>query len=137
VEVTSNAQVIDVQEAMVLSGFINAHVHGSYNRSTLEAWVQGGVTTVRDLGNGDHRDRLFTLRDTWRDESQGARLIAVGPRVTVPGGYPIAPGGGSGLTVASPRDARQKVKELLDEGVASLSFFDSQQDQERGDRRLV
>jgi hypothetical protein len=44
-------------------------------------------------------------------------LVAAGPLVTVPGGYPQVPWGGSfGLAVTSPDDARVKTHQLLDEG---------------------
>lgn len=116
VEIPANAQIIDVQGAVILPGFIDAHVHSAYNRSHLEAWAQDGVTTVRDLGNDGPRGALFTFRDGVRDEPQCARLVAVGPYVTVPGGYPIVPWGAGALTVTSPEDARQKIEQLLDDG---------------------
>jgi imidazolonepropionase-like amidohydrolase len=48
---------------------------------------------------------------------QNARLVAAGPMVTVPKGYPMVPWGAkTGLLVLSPDDARNKVSQLLDEG---------------------
>lgn len=116
VKVPKTAQVIDVGGATILPGFINAHVHGSYNEDTLKAWAQGGVTTVRDMANGLPPKEAFALRDSMRDNLQCARLVACGPMVTVPRGYPIAIWGGNAITITSPEDARQKVDQLLDDG---------------------
>lgn len=116
IAVPAQAQVIDVQGATILPGLINAHVHEAYDEETLRGWAQGGVTTVRDLGNGGDVARLFARRDKLRAEPACARLVAAGPMITVPDGYPIVPWGGSGLTVTSPEDARQKVEGLIDQG---------------------
>jgi len=116
VKIPAHAQVVDVGGATILPGLINAHVHDAYEESTLKAWAQGGVTTVQDLGNSGPRGQLFVFRDQARDKPQGARLVAAGPMVTVPGGYPIVPWGGGGLTVASADDARRQVEQLLDDG---------------------
>jgi imidazolonepropionase-like amidohydrolase len=116
VRIPPEAEALDAEGATVLPGLINAHVHAAYNETTLEAWAAGGVTTVRDLGNGGRRSELFALRDRLRANPACARLVAAGPMVTVPGGYPIVPWGGTGLTVTSVDDARRKVGALLDDG---------------------
>jgi len=115
VAIPADAQVIDAQRGTILPGFINAHVHGSYNEQTLAAWAQGGVTTVRDLATSP-LSSVFKFRDQVNTQPQYARLVAAGPMVTVPGGYPIAYWGMSALTVTSPQEARQKVTQLLDDG---------------------
>ena len=116
VEIPAGAEIVDLQGATVMPGFINAHAHLGYTKEKLEAWAQGGVTTVRDLGNGSARAELFALRDEVLRNPQCARLVAAGPMVTVPGGYPIVPWGGDGLTITSPDDARQQVARLLEDG---------------------
>jgi len=116
VTVPAGVQTVDVQGATILPGFINAHVHSSYDEDTLEAWAQGGVTTVRDMATGQSPKDAFAFRDDVRDRLQCARLVAAGPMVTVPGGYPIARWGVNSITVTSPEDARQKVNQLLDDG---------------------
>jgi hypothetical protein len=116
VKVPKTARIIDVSGATILPGFINAHVHGSYNEDTLKAWAQGGVTTVRGLATSQSPEEAFALRDSMRDDLQCARLVACGPMVTVPDGYPIAKWGVDSITVTSPEDARQKVDQLLDDG---------------------
>ncbi len=106
-DIPAEARIIDVQGATILPGFINAHVHDGYDEHNLRAWAQGGVTTVRDLAGLPR----FELRDTLNADPQNARLVAVGPMVTTPGGYP-----GFGLFVTSPDDARRKVDGLIDDG---------------------
>jgi len=115
VTIPTGATVVDVSGATVLPGFVNAHVHGGYDAAALAAWAAGGVTTVRDLaarpGGVD-----WAFRDEARANPKLARLVAAGPMVTVPDGYPIAYWGMPALTVASAGDARQKVGALLDQG---------------------
>jgi imidazolonepropionase-like amidohydrolase len=116
VSVPSDVQSVDVQGATILPGVINAHVHGSYDEETLKAWAKGGVTAVRDLATGRSAEEAFAFRDSVRDNPQCARLVAAGPMITVPGGYPIARWGVNSITVTSPEDARQQVNQLLDAG---------------------
>ncbi len=115
VEVPIDAKIIDVQGATILPGFINAHVHLGYNEHNLQAWAQAGVTTVRDLGTRPASD-LFSRRDELLKDNRNARLVAAGPLVTVPDGYPMVPWGMQGLAVTSPQDAALKVNQLLDDG---------------------
>jgi imidazolonepropionase-like amidohydrolase len=115
VTIPPEARIVDMQGATILPGFINAHVHQGYSASNLEAWAQGGVTTVRDLGSSP-RDELFAQRDALLEDNRHARLVAAGPIVTVPNGYPMVPWGGPGLAVTSPEDATAKVNHLLDVG---------------------
>ena len=136
--IPADARVIDVQGGAILPGFINAHVHKAFDAKNLAAWAQAGVTTVRDLGAfallplGGTWDEwiqpiyeghdvspppLFAYRDATLNHPQYARVVAAGPIVTVPGGYPIPNWGPElALTVNSPDDARQKVMALLDAG---------------------
>lgn len=112
VSIPANAPVIDVQGASILPGFINAHVHRAYDREALETWAQSGVTTVRDLGivgTGNNYADLFDFRDEVSQDPRYARLVAVGPMITVPGGY-------GRLPITSPRHARQTVNDLLADG---------------------
>lgn len=118
-----DAARIDAQGGTILPGFFNAHVHGGYSEETLRAWAQGGVTTVRDLGDGRDREALFAFRDAHRDQPELARLVAVGPWVSVPGGYPMVPWGADGLAVTSADDARVKVAQLLDDGADLIKMM--------------
>ena len=113
VRVPDGAEVVDVTGAAILPGFINAHIHSGFSADNLTAWAREGVTAVRDLcGQYD-----FALRDALNADPRHARLVAAGPMITVPDGYPGVPWGAScGLAVTSPKDARDKVNKLLDDG---------------------
>jgi enamidase len=113
--IPERARVLEMPGATILPGFINAHVHNAYKRSTLSTWAQSGVTTVRDLGQR-YPFPYFATRDRLNGDPHLAHLVAAGPLVTVPGGYPIAGNNFASLTVTSPDDASRKIAELIDEG---------------------
>ncbi|MEW6411904.1 MAG: amidohydrolase family protein [Candidatus Zixiibacteriota bacterium] len=111
--IPASLPIIDLSGAYVLPGFFNAHIHSGFNRTNLEAWARGGVTTVRDLCG----PTLFVWRDSVRENPACARLVAAGPMISVPNGYPYVPWGASCmLPVYSVDDARQKTAQLLAEG---------------------
>jgi imidazolonepropionase-like amidohydrolase len=132
VTIPPTTEVIDVQGATILPGFFNAHVHVNGSSQALAAWAQAGVTTVCDLasatGGAQNWNQwlmqtqrpvppLFRFRDVVREHPQYARLVAAGPIVTVPGGYPIPVWGTEiDLTISSPGDVRQKIEALLEAG---------------------
>ena len=77
---------VSLKGLTVLPGFINAHVHGAYDRQNLKDWLQGGVTSVRDLGT---EGQLEDDRP-WNSLKQipgHARLIAATPLIGPAGGY--------------------------------------------------
>jgi len=115
VSIPTGARILELPQATILPGFINTHVHNAYNARNLQIWAQAGVTTVRDLGHRLGR-RYFAMRERLGGHPQNARLIAAGPLVTVPDGYPIAGNNFPSLTVTSPEDARKKIEQLIDEG---------------------
>jgi imidazolonepropionase-like amidohydrolase len=113
VEVPPSATVIDVRGATILPGVFNAHVHSGYRQSSLEAWAHGGVTTVRDLCG----PAQYALVDTLALNPRLARVIAAGPFITVPNGYPIVPWGvTNAVPVTGPEHARAAVNQLVDQG---------------------
>jgi imidazolonepropionase-like amidohydrolase len=113
VELPSAATVIDVRGARILPGVINAHVHSGYREERLEAWAHEGVTTVRCLAG----PRDYALVDQLGRNPSLARVVAAGPFVTVPGGYPIVPWGSTNVvTVVGAEQARAAVNQLIDEG---------------------
>ncbi len=118
IEIPILSEVLDVSGMTVLPGFFNAHVHRGLSAANLGAWARAGVTTVRDLGSDEYS--LAVFRDYFPPEPDRARLVASGPLITVPGGYPIVPfGGGWSTTVSSVTDARETGERLLD-GAADL-----------------
>ena len=136
VAIPPNAQVIDVAGRSVLPGFINAHVHRAFEAENLAAWARAGVTTVRDVGAGPgsprtwdewmaansqaqapQRPQIFDERDTRLNRPEFARIVAAGPILTVPGGYPIRSWGEEpALTVTSAQDAHERTARLLEAG---------------------
>lgn len=115
-EIPQGVKVIPLKGTTILPGFINSHVHRGYNEHNLKTWAYNGVTTVRDLG-GNPQNNLFAFRNSVLKKKECARLIAAGPMITVPGGYPTVPWGSpSAMPVASPEDARKKTIGLLDDG---------------------
>jgi len=113
VEVPLSATVIDVRGATLLPGVFNAHVHSAYRESSLEAWAHDGVTTVRDLCGRAH----YALVDTLALNPRLARVVASGPFITVPNGYPIVPWGATNVVpVSGPEQARAAANQLIDQG---------------------
>jgi imidazolonepropionase-like amidohydrolase len=113
VEVDPAATEIDVRGGTILPGVFNAHVHSGYQVSSLEAWAHGGVTTVRDLGGRP----LYALVDSLGLNPSLARVVAAGPFITVPNGYPIVPWGATNvMPVIGPEQARAAANQLIDEG---------------------
>lgn len=116
VTVPDGAGVIDGRGRTVIPGFIDAHVHiGFYEPSDV---LRGGVTTVRDLAWPP--ERIAPLAEASRaDDFAGPTILAAGPMLTAPGGYPMraawAPPG-TGLEVASPGAARAAVARVVEMG---------------------
>ena len=120
-EIPIRSEILDVSEMTVLPGFINAHVHAGLSTANLEAWAREGVTTVRDLGSNERTLAIF--RNYFPPEPHRARLVAAGPLITVPGGYPIVPFGGSWYAVVtSVNDARETGERILDGGADLLKL---------------
>ncbi len=111
IKIPRGANVIDLAGATILPGFINAHVHFAFNEQNLQAWAQGGVTTVRDEGITTSRglDELMKWRDESNQKPERARLVSAGYMMTVPKGY-------GDLFVSSPEEAHEKVLEELGAG---------------------
>jgi imidazolonepropionase-like amidohydrolase len=115
VAIPADARLVELAQMTILPGFINTHVHNAYNKRHLRMWAQAGVTTVRDVG-APYPGVYFLLRDRLNADPQYARVVAAGPLVTVPNGYPISGNDFPSLTVNFPDDARQKISQLIDEG---------------------
>jgi imidazolonepropionase-like amidohydrolase len=121
IAVPGQAETLDADGGYILPGLINTHVHNAFNENNLRIWAQSGVTTVRDVGAYDPPSVSFQFRDSVRSDRSFARLVAAGPLITVPGGYP-ATVGFPAMTVTSPDDARAKVASLLDLGAELIKI---------------
>jgi len=71
---------------------------------------------VRDVGAREDPSVAFGSRDAMLSDPARARIVAAGPLVTVPGGYPLVPQNFPALAVLSAEDAREKIRRLLDLG---------------------
>ncbi len=120
VEVPDGARQIDASGLTLIPGFIDAHVHiGFYPPAQVLA---GGVTTVRDLAWPP--ERIFPLvRESRSADYDGPTIVAAGPMITVPGGYPTRAGWappGTGVEVTDADEARAAVTTAIDQGAAVI-----------------
>ena len=109
------ARHYDLPGTTILPGFINTHVHNSYRSDNLQLWATAGVTTVRDLG-ARVSVQWDVLREFLSEDPLNARILAAGPLVTCPGGYPIAGANFSALTVDSVAEVEFEINDLIDRG---------------------
>lgn len=142
VEVPSRAKVLDLSGYTLMPGLIDLHVHmgpsdpvfeeegvggilatsklvidwARFYPGTRRAFLENGVTTVRDLGN--EYVWIMELRRQLQDGSlEGPRLFAAGPIFTTQGGHPVAtfgvdPASDSVRLPSTPEDARRAVREV-------------------------
>lgn len=100
---------VDLPGVLLMPGFIDAHVHIEFFEPS--ALLAGGITTARDLAWPP--DRIFALVERSREAGfDGPEVVAAGPMITAPGGYPTRAGWapeGTGLEVASPEEGRAAV----------------------------
>lgn len=118
----AGAEVVDGSGSLLVPGFVDAHVHIGF--ADPAEVLRGGVTTVRDLGWPP--DLIFPLaRASTAASFDGPLVLASGPIVTAPGGYPTraawAPPG-TGREVAGPDEARAAVRETAAAGAAVVKF---------------
>jgi imidazolonepropionase-like amidohydrolase len=119
-EVPTEAEIFEGKNRTLLPGFVDAHVHiGFYDPKTVLA---GGITAARDLGWP--AKEVFPLAERLRASTQeGPMLLASGPMITCPGGYPSraewAPPG-TALEVRNEEEATEAVRGLTSEGAAII-----------------
>ena len=88
IAIPAAARLIELGDATLLPGFIDAHVHlllGGAPRANAEATLRAGFTTVQDLGALGYLN--LRLRDSINHGvTPGPRIIASGPWLGVSGG---------------------------------------------------
>ena len=85
IPIPKGAKVIDLKDATVMPGFINAHVHDAYSENNLKTWLRAGVTTVRD--ESPRVADFLAERDRLNEDLAHARIVSATPILTVPDGY--------------------------------------------------
>jgi imidazolonepropionase-like amidohydrolase len=120
IEVPRDARTLDASGLVLSPGFIDAHVHIFFH-SPADV-LAGGVTTVRDLAWPP--DDIFPVVEESRSTSfDGPQVLAAGPMITAPDGYPTSAGwapDGTGHPVSTPEEARAAVDEAHSRGAAVI-----------------
>jgi imidazolonepropionase-like amidohydrolase len=117
-----NAQVLDAGGGSILPGIIDAHTHGTSDPAVRRDFLEGGVTTVCDLGSPLSEMPQFDL--AFVGEDPVARGIRAGPIITAPGGLPGAVlGGGLNYEVATPEEGRAAIEDLHQQGASLIKVY--------------
>lgn len=114
IDISEGSTAIDLKGATVMPGFINVHVHQSYNENNLENWLKAGITTIRDESPLATSDSL-KKRDRLNKDPKHARILSAS--------YILAPEGGYGQDFyTSPQTASKLVSKYIAMGVDSIKF---------------
>ena len=105
------ARVVRLGDATLMPGFIDLHVHES--PSVL---LQDGVTTTRNVG-----EQESTLRPPFAAKGY-PRIVAAGPLITVPGGYPTRRDPPIADPINSPAEGIAEVDKLVARGAALIKI---------------
>lgn len=101
---------LNLQGKYVLPGFINAHVHSSYDESNFQSWLKGGVTTVRDLSpTGPLEGSYSDEKKKYNGNIKDSNVVSATYIISKTNGY-------GGLYINSAADAEEMVKEQVDLG---------------------
>ena len=87
IDIPKDYQQINLHGYTILPGFINSHVHNSYDERQLQKWLRAGVTTVRDLGPRKIKGDFLELRDRYNLNPKNTRIVSSTPVFTSCGGY--------------------------------------------------
>jgi imidazolonepropionase-like amidohydrolase len=123
---TEYGRVIELNGLTILPGFINAHVHAgfkyikgemhrSFHQEYLKACIRDGVTTIRDEGmlTDDAIEAVVEQKRALEKSGLYPRIVTTGKFFSAPGGY----GGSAPIGVVSEQEARDKVNDVLDQGI--------------------
>jgi imidazolonepropionase-like amidohydrolase len=109
-----------VGDWFLMSGVVDHHVH--IGLSDPRAVLRGGVTACRDLAWPP--DQIFPLADiSQATDFDGPAIVAAGPMITAPGGYPSAAGwcpDGGWVEVASAEEAATAVGSIAAQDPATI-----------------
>lgn len=101
---------LNLKGKYVVPGFINAHVHSSYDESNFQNWLKGGVTTVRDLSpTGPLKGSYTDEKNKYNGNINDCSVVSATYIISKTGGY-------GGLYIDSAADAEKMVKEQVDLG---------------------
>ncbi|MBU4191092.1 MAG: amidohydrolase family protein [Pseudodesulfovibrio sp.] len=116
----ASVPVLAVPGATILPGIVNCHVHGLHaSNERRERYLVNGVTSIGDAASP--LSALPLLLDS--PSGRTATAACAGPMLCPPGGYPLTVHSPDhGLTVASPHQARERVRQLADAGVNTVKF---------------
>jgi imidazolonepropionase-like amidohydrolase len=104
-------RVVRLGNATIMPGFIDLHVHES--PSVL---LREGVTTTRNLG-----EDISILRPPYAAKGY-PRIVAAGPLITVPGGYPTRLNPSIADPITSPAGGVAEVDKLVAKGAALIKI---------------
>ncbi len=119
-------EIINITGCTVLPGFVHAHAHPGfkqlagqdlpdYELGWLEACLNAGITTVRDMGglNGNSLEDVLRRRDGLNATGKYPRIASAGKFLAAPGGY----GGMAPIAITTEGEARHAVRDALQAGV--------------------
>lgn len=109
--IPAGVRVLRFKNATILPGLIDLHVH-----EAPRVLLGEGVTTTRNLG-----EAVAVLRAPFT-ASGYPRVVAAGPIITVPGGYPTRRYPAYAAPVSSTEDAVGEVDSLVAEGAALIKI---------------
>ncbi|HEX3044112.1 MAG TPA: amidohydrolase family protein [Bacillota bacterium] len=123
IPIPAGARVIEVQDQVILPGFINAHIHQGYDEGNLRLWVQDGVTTVRDLILLTDQINPFAFKARVNQKPEYSRLVTAGFMISAPNGYPFPFASPPFLPVVNQVEAESQVDRLINEGADVIKIM--------------